>query len=1077
MKNHVPAFAAFIAIIFVSFGSRAESPNQEQKQKLSQPTWGRFQVLENPQIRLTFLIQSAYLESVEREIDQAPKLSRFLMEKMSLDASERKLAIEEYRQWWLAKEAEHIRQLEMVPADIQISSYDLRTVFDSEIKREAPSSLRRKRMLYVQMMLRSGFHDFTLAGFRAIESLEAEKDLGARFVRLAEILGQMTRDEDRLETLAALSNLLLLISSSDGVSDINRRKLMPHAVELSKKVDRAIRDSNLIDVLNPAGMVGGAVLFKSAGQLALKSPWIMRAFGYWSNSVSKTSTVAKATIVSAAGHAAVLSSVIQPKSKSTEGISPEAAARMQNGNLGTPEKVLRRSAGPANDSISHQAVRDLAQEILYSEAGFKSAWKYADLIAYGERLLASQDIYNLSVLGLKTSDFIERRDAVMLRFERYMAKRGLKAVDSDALAMLKALVDEHIPAHQDGQPYALHSTLRPAFKGNCVSRTLILTALFYPAYLRYENPDLKFGLMFWQNHVEAVLLNKKSRAALSIYSMTPLDLNESPSVLSPRALAGAFLYRSMSPRLFGQSLRYGVSNEKVLELYPRSRLTIASSKAKPVDGPADLTTSKVDRDPNPSPFISALYTDQLLVADRKSLLDDRLSTEPSSGGLRNIRDLMGALISAQSIDELSAKSNQTVGFRLQANGQPSADPDPYTTALSANETGKLVPSRSPTRLPIMFLRADEWSFSESSRNYLRRRKTPYESARDVEILLRRELKELQDNPRWKKLAAGDSISMNDFTSDIDFQFEIMDFSEIFGRLKRINETRTEIEMREFPFRYGVEDLIEILGVTDEYAEIRKAAATVVSPIVEDKSGRSLFEFLKAANELKNSDRVRQIQGLYVALKLSGKSEAFNEVLGRLELAVLNELPKADKVAPESDRNHLDLNRQQTKFDWSNSKPLIVQILPPKAGGGAGQETRLKVALEPQTAFLLIHYFNTAVLNWAQLIEQIAESEANSKTIQILSSKFFGWMPGIDVHRSWQSNLADGWADLSQKVCNPPQPTGTSGDCVMTKSVPPIRICKPVKLTNAKSKSCDLLSKMSGELMFDEISEQFDRPNL
>jgi hypothetical protein len=229
---------------------------------------------------------------------------------------------------------------------------------------------------------------------------------------------------------------------------------------------------------------------------------------------------------------------------------------------------------------------------------------------------------------------------------------------------------------------------------------LILTALFYPAYLRYENPDLKFGLMFWQNHVEAVLLNKKSKTALSIYSMTPLDLKESPSVLSPRALAGAVLYRSMSPRLFGQSPSYGVLNEKTLELYPRSRLTIASSKVKPVDGPADLSNSKVDWDPNPSPFVSALYADQLLVGERKSLLDDRISTEPSSGGLRNVRDLMGALISSQSIDGLRGKSNQTVGFCMQANGKPSVDPDPYTTSLSATETGKLVPSRSPTRLPI-----------------------------------------------------------------------------------------------------------------------------------------------------------------------------------------------------------------------------------------------------------------------------------------------------------------------------------------------------------------------------------------
>ena len=1068
--------AAFIALFSVSVASQAESPNQDNNQKLARPPWGLFQSLENPQIRLTFLIQSAYLESVEKEIDQAPKISKFLMEKMSLDANERKLAIGEYRQWWLAKEAEHSRQLELIPADVQISSNDLRKAFENEIKSEPPSSLRRKRMLFVQMMLRSGFHDFTLAGFRAIENLEAEKDLGTRLVGLTEALGHMTRDEDRLETLAALSNLLLVIAENDGVSDQNRKKLKPHVVALSKKVDQAIRNANLIDVLNPATLVGGAILFKSAGQLALKSPMIMRALGYWSQTTSKTSTLAKATVLSAAGHAAVLSSVVKPNEPAQEGISKEAAARFKSGKDGIADgmtgRLLKLRQGPENDSISHQAVRDLAQEILHSEANLKSAWKYAELIAYGERLLASEDIYNLSVRGLKTSDFIERRDSVMLRFDRYMTKRGLKVVDSDALAMLKAFVDEHIPAHQDGQPYALHSTLRPEFKGNCVSRTLTLTALFYPAYLRYENPDLKFGLMFWQNHVEAVLLNKKSKAALSIYSMTPLDLKESPSVLSPRALAGAFLYRSTSPRLFGQSPTYGISNDKEVELYPRSRLTIASSKAKPVDGPADLSNSKVDWDPNPSPFISALYADQLKVGERKYLLDERLSTEPSSGGLRNVRDLMGALISAQSIDELNAKSNQTVGFRMQANKKPPVDPDPFATSLSASEIGKLVPSRSSTRLPILFSRADEWNFSESSHIYLRRRKTPYESARDVEILLRREFKELQDNPRWKKLAAGDSISIDDFTSDVDFQFEVMDFSEIFGRLKRINETRTELEMREGPFRYGVEDLLEILGVTDEYMGVQAAAAKLVSPIVDDKSGRALLKYLKAANERKNSDRVRQIQGLFVALKLSGKTDAFEGVLDQLDITVQRELPKVDKAEPE-----VESNRGQTKFDWSNTKPMTVHLLPAKAVGDVRQEVRVKAALEPETVFLLIHYFQTMVPNWQQLIDRIAESDLERKAIQNFSSKFFGWMPGIDVHRSWQNQRADGWVDLSQTVCQPPQPSGTSGDCVMTRSLPPIRICKPIAKIQPRSKSCDLLNKISGELIFEQISEQFDRPNL
>lgn len=708
----IRSLVAMIAAI-VAFALGAESALAERA------PWGQFQVLEHPQVRLTFLVQSAYLERVEKDIDQAPKISRFLMGKMSLDANERKRAIQEYREWWQSREFEHISRLADLPSNVQLSTRKLSEAFEKELQSEPPSSARRKRMLFVQMILKSGFHDFTLGGFRAIERLEAEKDLGLRLKGLAEALEVMIRDKESLETIASLSNLLLVISSHNEVSEANRKQLMPYAVSLSKKVDKAIREAGLIDVLNPANLVGGAVLFKTVGQVALRSPIVIKALLQW----SKMSGISKATVASAAGHAAVLSSVMQPENKKVVGLSEEAVARQGEGLSKSSSSLLQSGIGPTNDSISLDAARVRAEELLYSESNLSSAWKYAELIAYGERLLSSEEIFNLSFRGHKTSDFIQRRDDVMLRFDRYMAKRGLKTADPEALAMLKAFVDEHIPKHRDGQPFALLSTLRPSLKGNCVSRALTLTALFYPAYLRYENPDLKYGLMLWENHIEAVLLNTKSKAAMSIYSMTPLDLKSNPSVLSPRVLAAAFLYRSVSPQLFG------FNSLKSKSPYPRSRLVIGKSNVKQVSGPADLTNSDLDRDPNPSPFVSALYSDNISIADLKPQLDNRTSTDPSSGGLRDVRDLMASLITSKSIDELAAKSNQTLGFRVQARQSQPRDPDPFTTVLSSEEYGRLIPSRSPSKLSISLLRADEWNFLESSKVYLTRKSTPYKTDR------------------------------------------------------------------------------------------------------------------------------------------------------------------------------------------------------------------------------------------------------------------------------------------------------------------------------------------------------------
>lgn len=1052
----------FVAMFFVA----AFHPTGASGGEVS--SWGKFHILENPQIRLTFLVQSAYLESVEKEIDQAPKLSKFLMGKTSLEANERKLAIKEYREWWLAKEAGHVRQLGSVSGDIQISSKNLRDWFESEIQSEPPSALRRKRMLFVQTTLRAGFADSTLNGFRAIERLESEKDLGARLIGLTEALGHMAKDEARLETLASLSNLLLVISLNDGVSESNRNRLKPHAVALSKKLDKAIRDSDQIDVLNPAGLVGGAVVFKAVGKLALKSPTVLKVLGLWSNAP----VVAKATIASTAGHAAVLTSLNQSKGNSPDSISKEAEQRLQSDIGVNLQSVLARKAGPKNDSISLDAVRVRAEELLYSKADFKSAWKYAELIGYGERLLVSSEIFDLANRGLETTDFIEKRDSVMLRFERYMAKRGLKVVDADALAMLKAFVDEYIPSHKDGQPFALVSTLRPERKGNCVSRTLALTAMFYPAYLRYENPDLKFGLMFWEDHMEAVLVNTKTKSAMSIHSMIPLDLKTSPSVISPRALAGAFLYRSVSPRLFGSQ------TGRSADLYPRSRLVITKAKAAQVKGQSDLTTLERDRDPNPSPFTTALYADQLLVGAQKPLLDSRISTDPSSGGLRDVRNLMAALVGTETFDELRAKSNEAFNARIQAARSAPPVPDPFTTVLSTNEFARLVPSRSPMKFPFVFLRADEWWVTERTQIFLRRSETPHKNASDIEAVLRKELKELQDNSTWRRLAMGEGQSIAEFTSGVDFQFELMDFSEIILRLKGLNVGRVDREMREFPFRYGVEDLIEILGVNDEFSEIQKAAANVLAPIIEDKSGRGLFRFLQSADTMRNSDRVRQIQGLFVAYKVSGQSDRLAKLLGQLDIKVARQQPKETKKVGED----------QVRFDWSKSKPLVVHLVPtePKGrlGDGPMQDRRIKMSLSPEVVFLLLHYFNTDVPESRRLVDEIAESEEFRASTLKFSSKFFGWLPGIDVHGTWQNQLANGWVDLSQTVCNPPEPVGSGADCITLHSYPSRTICKAGNVSAPspavdpmKTKACEFLATISSELIFDELFENFDRPDL
>lgn len=1089
MGNLKSALSIFVVVTLFSIASQAEG----QSQKVPANGWGRFKVLETPQIRLTFLVQSAYLESVERDLDQAPKLSKFLMGKLSISVEERKLAIKEYRQWWLEKEAEHIQKLESVPEDSQISSRNLWRKFSAQIdalekkdgeaagKKDGEAFSRRSRMLYVQNVLRSGFHDFTLAGFKGIEDLESERDFGKRLIGLTNILVQMTRDHDRLDTLASLSNLLLLISRSESVSESNRNLILPAAIRLSKKVESAARDAGKIDILNPASLIGGAVVFKTVGQLALKSPVVMSIIGAW----SKTSGMTKAVGASVAGHGVVLSSVIKSESGASleKKLDPES---LEKGIGSSAKGILVRTNKVENDSISLDAARALAKNILYSPESPELALKYGELFAFGERLLVSEDIFNLSVRGFRTTDFLKIRNEVLLRFDRYMTKRGLKVVDAAALAILKAYVDEHIPQHLDGQPLVLMSTLRPVLRGNCVSRMLALTAMFYPAYLKYSDPNLKFGLMLWEDHVEAVLYQSESKMALSIHSLTPLSPNESPALVSPRILAAAFLYRSTSYRLFGVGFNYEGSAADT-ELYPKSRLQMTGSKYPDVNGSSDLTTSKIDRDPNPSPFISYLYANKVKVGDKKRQLDLQLSNDSAGNGLRDIRDLMSGLMKREPFDGLNQKSRQAISSRIDSTNPAAQVTDPFVTVLSTNEIGRLIPSRARSKFPLIFLRADEWSFIEPSASYLKHKATPYRDAADALTMVRSEAKALQAMEPWKALARGEVGLIADLKANTEFQFGLKDLQTVMRSLEnfiRVNDPRDESE---FPFRYRVRDLFEVLGVNDDYAAIKVSAEKALNSILADQSGRTLSEYLENANSLKNSDRVRHLQWLYLLISLNGDLEGYQRQFGRLEFSVQSKKSKGEEAAGEK----VPIAQRQQESS-GNFAPIVMTLRPALISRSSLPKPpqKVKVVVEPEVAILVLHYFSGALTESERLkiVAEIADSDPMSQTSLKFSSKFFGWMPGIDIHMSWQNELANAWIDLTQTACEQPQRTRGSVECsvdaynqqrcvIRKYALPPSKESEASTKPSIKSKSCQFLGKVSGELIFDEISELFDRPGL
>lgn len=1000
---------------------------------VSSHPWGNFQALVAPQSRLTFLVQNAYLEKLERDLQQSPKLSRFLMKSLSLPIEERLAAIRGYREWWIR--SDEIWSMSRESDRNEKSSLQIRSSYLSLYENSA-------RGRYMKLMLEQGFHDFTLAGLRSLESLEGEKILEVRLVQLAAVLGHMVRDQDNLEVLASLSNFLLTIATDKSVEEKLRQRILPHANELSQKVAKALRAAEGIDVLNPVNLVGGAVFFRGASQVLAKSSFARGLFSKWNSS----STLTKAVTASVAGHAVVVTKALEgkPNLSADQELIQAARERMQN-----PGLILQQNAARlpvvSSASLSIDGLSALAQSLLYApSSSVEHAKKYGELVAYSERHLRTSKRVRAGKSAISPDEFLRLRNDVSARFRRYMSKRGLTEMDEEAIAVLRGYISPFIPAHNDGQDSALVAIGTPNAGGNCVTRALIYTSIFYPLLAQYPNPNYRYGLMLWTNHIEPILYIQKSDVALAIPSLQVIEKPDRPSLLEPRVLAASFLFRASS-----RSLHKTDASSVKHAPYPKSKMAIFKGRHFDIDLSSGEVEKVREMDPNTSPLTTFIYSDNIKATGgvRDGMNSRPLGLNPLSE-VSKVRDLLKALVknAAAPVEQLLSPMRLGEGH-----------PDPMQTELTNWESGLASFSRKPTRFPLGFDGPSIIKFYFPAKDFIRFQRTPDKTRSDFEIRIQRTLNEALNSEIWRRLKSADGLSLAEFRGDLDAQMAIIGFAKFVDELKKLNESDQTRGLRD-TFKMELERYLETTGRLEDLTAVAANAKRAIRSLVSDKSGRELVRYLEMANTMSSADRVRHLLALYGYVILSGQMQEFGEIFKNLEFEVREFRAPEVKSAEAQSKEKTESRGSEAKVPVfsGGGKPVMFSLVLTKPS----KPVPVKGTLDPEVAFLLVHHFWHVMPNKLEILQGVVSTEKKKVgELKILkfASRFFAWMPQIDSFGSWQAEQADRWVDLGQ-----------------------LSLCLNGQEGREDSKAgrvCEFVKKLDQELQIHEIEEDFQAPEL
>lgn len=656
---------------------------------------------EKPASLLTLLVQSMIFEQYLKNQSATPDwFPPYLREKES--------TVSNFMVAWAAALKADLQKSENRP------DLDTNTFYQNYLNRPGlPASEKR----LIEILFRYSLSDATLRFQKATMNLEltrltsTEKVL--RLLRYAKILAPTDRD-------------FLKVAESFGASFAKSND--PEVAQVSREllliVLKRTEQLQSFQVEGPEALLGAAGLLRGAMILAAQRLGAFSSLMAWMSAPAATVTVGAAA--SGTVHGVALAVIVtrpsaQEKALALARESQRVEAqrlRIVNEKSSTADRLPAkpdRNRGLVYDS-SDMLVRK-AMNVLKSPESSFNASAYADLIASGEyeyrfshQLLGPEAKSGLAVLSkvvdsglitpLSVRMFFDRKTA---EFDRYMASRNLKTLDSEAIVYLRDLETDLVANYETDESFSLPLFSSSTAKGNCVSRMLIHTAFFYPLFMKYKPRNLEYGLFLLANHVEAVLRNSDSgqvlvvqtlddwRKAKTIDPKNPkVPISVDATFFSPKVLPAAYLLKRHNQVAFNLGdvvLRFGRYTSYVVDRYTQyiaNPCRVAGCKLQEL-------IIKIDQYMNYNPFTSTFLHDPiflLLSNDTESIVLDG-NFPPSSkeflakgGSIAKTEAVLENIPGAASEEETERVSSTTKYMALQrtekffAGFAPSSVPSP-----------------------------------------------------------------------------------------------------------------------------------------------------------------------------------------------------------------------------------------------------------------------------------------------------------------------------------------------------------------------------------------------------------------
>lgn len=475
----------FLCISIVSLPSFSETLTKEEEALAVITT------LSQPTSRMTLFLYTLVLGNYAENLPQETEISAKLMG-LTTPVSDRKAQIQNFLSEW---------------------SNRLETTDNPQSQMIFQELFSTKKFPFIEKLLNGALDNQALEALTNFKKLEMYADREKRELRIVQWTSYLVANPNYIDSGMAIAELFSLGGGPSAKSE---------AQNLKDRLRKAFEDHQKIDIVSPEMFLVGVGLLRT-GFLGISYLSRYRVMNSVFSSIKNSQTISKAIAVSVGGHAAVLA---WPQTQGPESYNKE---------INLPEFVKSKGLS----TVTQGQLNERLSGLMKNWRAYRNtiADDMAEIFFIGEALTGR---INVKIQNDPARIF-KLKNRISRRFDSYMKSRKLEKVDRKAILALRQMMSPFLHGYKS--KVDLFSPMAYGNPANCVGRALLYSSLFYPILMKYKSADFDFGLQYYTDHVEAVIVDNKKGNNFALQSMAAVPKAVDVPVYRPEVLLATYLYQ------------------------------------------------------------------------------------------------------------------------------------------------------------------------------------------------------------------------------------------------------------------------------------------------------------------------------------------------------------------------------------------------------------------------------------------------------------------------------------------------------------------------------------------------------